>query len=138
VVNKISPSGILLWSAIFSFVGLIWLSYAQGYMAFAAAGVFAVGVCYFWPTIYGFVSENIPKSGALGLSVIGGAGMFSVSLILPVIGQVYDWRSSIVNNQSQAGADTLRYVAILAGILIVCFIGLNIYMKKEKYPDNKE
>jgi MFS family permease len=128
----------LLFSAICSFTGLIWLSYANGYYSFIAAAVFAIGVCYFWPTMYGFVSEYIPKSGALGLSVIGGAGMFSVSLILPIIGQIYDWQSSLPHNKELAGAITLRYVAVLAAILIVLFIFLNNYIKKnkEKYAHN--
>lgn len=132
VVHKYAPSGMLLFSAIFSFAGLIWLSYSSGFISFIAAAVFAIGVCYFWPTMYGFVSEYIPKSGALGLSIIGGAGMFSVSLILPFIGQIYDWQSSLPNYQGDAGAITLRYVAILAAILILAFSGLNIIIKKNK------
>ena len=87
VVHQLSTAGMLLFSAIFSTVGLYWLSMAEGSTTFAAAAVFAVGVCYFWPTMLSFVSEKIPQSGALGLSVMGGLGMFSVSILLPVMGR---------------------------------------------------
>ena len=40
----------------------------------------ALGVCYFWPTMLGFVNENLPKTGALGLNLMGGAGMLAVSI----------------------------------------------------------
>ena len=116
VVHKLSSSGMLLFSAIFSFFGLIAMSYSSGAMTFVAAGLFAIGICYFWPTMLGFVSEKIPASGALGLSVMGGLGMFSVSIVLPVMGRFMD--------TSATGAETLRYVAVLPVILIVAFIFL--------------
>ena len=55
VVHRLSPTGILVASALLSGVGLFWLS-AGGSAAsiFAAATVFALGVCYFWPTMLGF------------------------------------------------------------------------------------
>ena len=90
VVHRLNPTGMLLFSATFAALGLTWLSYSSGYMAFAAAAVFAAGICYFWPTMLGFVSEYVPKSGALGLAVMGGAGQLSVSIVLPFIGKVYD------------------------------------------------
>ncbi|MYG82158.1 MAG: MFS transporter [Gemmatimonadetes bacterium] len=72
VVHRLSPTGILLASAVLSGLGLLWLSYGTSVTSvFAAATVFAVGVCYFWPTMLGFVSERIPKSGALGLGLMG-------------------------------------------------------------------
>jgi len=37
-----------------------------------AAAVFALGVAFFWPSMLGFVSENVPTSGALGLAIMGG------------------------------------------------------------------
>jgi MFS family permease len=116
VVHKLSTAGMLLFSAVFSFIGLIAMSYSSGTMTFVAAGLFAVGVCYFWPTMLGFVSEKIPASGALGLSIMGGLGMFSVSIVLPVMGRFMD--------TSASGAETLRYIAILPAILIVGFIFL--------------
>ncbi len=75
LIHRLNPTGILLGSAIFSVIGVYMLRTMEGPSLYAAAVVFAIGVCYFWPTMLGFVSENIPKSGALGLSLIGGIGM---------------------------------------------------------------
>ena len=92
VVHRLSPTGILVSSALLSGVGLYWLSYAEtSGMAFAAATVFAVGVCYFWPTMLGVTSERVPKSGALGLALIGGMGMLAVGLVTaPQMGKLAD------------------------------------------------
>jgi len=91
-VERWSPTGVLLGSAVISFAGLLWLSYAQTLtIAFASATVFAVGVCYFWPTMLGFVSERIPKSGALGLGLMGATGMAVVGLFTtPWMGRIAD------------------------------------------------
>lgn len=121
VIHKLQPAGMLLFSAIFTFVGLWLLTVTSGGMLFVAAAVFAVGVTFFWPTMLGFVAEYLPETGALGLSIMGGAGMLSVSIVLPVMGRIMD----------NAGAnEALRTMSILPAILILLFIGLNIYMKK--------
>ncbi|MFT5424474.1 MAG: MFS family permease [Phycisphaerales bacterium] len=91
VVHKLSPIGVLLGAAVFSAIGLFLLSKATNApTAFGAATVFAIGVCYFWPTMLGFISERMPQTGALGLSIFGGAGMLSAAFILPIMGSVYD------------------------------------------------
>lgn len=122
-VHRISSAGMLLFSAIFSTIGLLALSYATGYATFGAAFLFALGVCFFWPTMLGFVSEYLPKTGALGLSIMGGAGMLSVSFVLPVLGNFLD---------NQSGAETLRGFAVLPALLIVAFSALYFYSKKLK------
>lgn len=92
VVHRFSPTGVLLGCAVLSIIGLAWLSYAETTpMAFLSATVFAVGVCYFWPTMLGFVSERVPKSGALGLGLMGAVGMAVVGLVTtPQMGRVAD------------------------------------------------
>lgn len=125
LIHRLNPAGVLLGSAIFSVAGLYLLSIAQGagFTLFAAV-IFAVGVCYFWPTMLGFVSEYIPKSGALGLSIMGGAGMVATSMVLPIMGKSID----------TAGPQmTIRYMSILPAILVVCFLFLNIYMRNKKH-----
>ncbi len=91
-VERLSPTGVLSASAAISVVGLLWLSYAETTgMAFASATVFAVGVCYFWPTMLGFVSERVPRSGALGLGMMGATGMAVVGLwTTPWMGRIAD------------------------------------------------
>ncbi|TWO33357.1 MFS transporter [Seonamhaeicola sediminis] len=126
VVHKLSPSGMLLYSAIFTFIGLWLLTITSGGMTFVAATVFAIGVTFFWPTMLGFVAEYLPETGALGLSVMGGAGMFSVSLVLPIMGNLMD---------NVSASEALRTMSILPAILIVAFLGLHIYMKKRKGTD---
>ncbi|HEY0743858.1 MAG TPA: MFS transporter [Chryseosolibacter sp.] len=126
LVHRLNPAGVLLGSAILSFAGLYLLSIADGaaFTMFAAI-VFAIGICYFWPTMLGFVAEYIPGSGALGLSILGGAGMVATSMVLPLMGESIDTEGPQV---------TLRYVSILPGILIVAFAALNIFMRSKKKP----
>jgi MFS family permease len=147
-VHSLSPLGMLVGSALLSALGLFLMSQVTGMLMFGAATVFAFGVCFFWPTMLGFVNERIPATGALGLAIMGGAGMLSVSFVLPVMGKIFDqgiqaqlpaeltaealaaaeagsemamqW-SEI---QAQAGLDTLGQVAILPIILAVIFAGL--------------
>lgn len=76
LIHRLNPLGILLMSSIISVVGLFFLQHATGMAVYGAAIVFALGVCYFWPTMLGYVSETMPKTGAMGLSLMGGAGMF--------------------------------------------------------------
>ena len=121
VVHKLKPAGMLLYSAIFTFIGLWLLTVTSGGLVFVAAAVFAIGVTFFWPTMLGFVAEYLPETGALGLSIMGGAGMFSVSLVLPIMGNLMD---------NVSASEALRTMSILPAILIVAFLGLNIYMKK--------
>ena len=51
----------LVISAILSAAGLYMLGHIAGNMVFVGALVFGLGVCYFWPTMLGFVAENLPK-----------------------------------------------------------------------------
>ena len=122
VAHRLSTSGMLLFSAIFSFLGLTLLTQVSGTMTFVAAAVFAVGITFFWPTMLSFIAENIPESGALGLSVMGGLGMLSVSIVLPIMGRVMD--------ESMTGQETIRIMSILPAILIVLFGALYFYMRK--------
>jgi len=72
----------------------------------------------------GFLSENIPESGALGLSIFGGAGMLSTSIFLPISGWLTDSQAT--------GQEILRYTAVLPAILIVIFAIVFTTMKRKK------
>ena len=119
--HRLSITGMLIFSAIFSALGLWWLSVASGATAYLAAILFGVGICFFWPMMLSFVAEHIPQSGALGLSVMGGLGMLSVSIVLPIIGRILD------NNTT--GMHPLQIIAFIPIILTVLFTGLYIYMR---------
>lgn len=112
IIQKISPAGVLFMSAILSALGLYLLSSLSGNALFAGAAVFAVGVTYFWPTMLGFVAEYTPKTGAVGLSIIGGAGMLAVSMFFPVLGKMYD--DNILAGLPE-GADLGMYKGAAAG-----------------------
>lgn len=121
-VHSLSPAGMLLFSAVFATLGLYGLGMADGVLyTFVAATIFAVGICFFWPTMLAFVSEYMPSTGALGLSIMGGAGMLSVSLVLPILGRFLD---------NQSGQTTLQYFSLLPLGLIFAFTGLFLFMKK--------
>ncbi|MFX9008211.1 hypothetical protein ABTN33_20295, partial [Acinetobacter baumannii] len=78
--------GVLLISTVLASLGLYLLGHSTGNMLFVGAVVFGMGVCYFWPTMLGFVSENLPKTGAVGINLMGGAGMFAVSIYMMFMG----------------------------------------------------
>ena len=156
VVHKFSPSGVLLISAILASLGLYMLGHLTGNMLFLGAIVFGMGVCYFWPTMLGFVSENLPETGAVGLNLMGGAGMFAVSVYMMFMGGYYD---RLVAAKLPSGAEVGAYASAAPGssmadmydsakkaagpqiinttlviplILIIAFICLNIYMRNRK------
>ncbi len=144
VVHRLNPNGMLIFSAIFAGIGLVLLSKISGYAAFGAAAVYAVGICFFWPTMLGFVAEYLPKTGALGLSLMGGAGMFSVSLILPVMGKWLDQAKAkaisegmeTAQAEAAAGSETFMKVAIMPAILLVIFIIIYI-VRRNVYKQQK-
>jgi len=92
IVHRLSPTGLLTSSAVLAGIGLYWLSFAETLIvALAAATVFALGVCYFWPTMLGVVSERVPKGGALALAMMGGIGMLIVGVVAaPMMGKIAD------------------------------------------------
>lgn len=121
VAQQLSTSGMLLFSAIFSFIGLWLFTQLDGSLTFVAAAIFALGITFFWPTMLSFVAEYIPQSGALGLSLMGGLGMLSVSIVLPIMGKFLD---------GATGVEAIRYMSILPALLIILFAGL--YLNRHK------
>lgn len=110
-VERLSPSGMLVASAIVAGIGLFLLSIATNkVMGFAAATVFGIGVCYFWPTMLGVASERVPKGGALALALLGGFGNLAVGFVsTPALG-------SIVDNYIDANFNAPQTVAVLEQI----------------------
>jgi MFS family permease len=111
-----NPLGTLFVCAILTAVGLYWLGGLQpgssALVAFAAATVFGIGKTYFWPTMLGVTAEQFPRGGALLISIMGGAGMLSVAVALPIMGARID--------QYGPGA-ALQMVSVLGVILAVVF-----------------
>jgi MFS family permease len=87
IVHQLSPLGLLAASAALAIVGLYTLSFAAGTMIFIAATLYGFGKTFFWPTMLGVVSEQMPKGGALTLNAISGIGMLAVGTLgMPYIG----------------------------------------------------
>jgi len=140
VVGKFGQTGVLLTSAIFATIGIYLFSVVTGPMAYVAAVFFAIGVCYFWPTMVGAVAQRVPLSGALGMSIIGGVGMFSTSIFQPFIGSWIDKSrmeaslAGLTGSELElaAGQDTLAKMVTFPTILIVLFIIFFIWQRKPK------
>lgn len=155
VVGKFSSQGVLLMSAIISTIGLYILGHSSGTMLFVGAIIFGIGVCYFWPTMIGFVAEYLPKTGAVGLNLVGGAGMFAVSIYTIFMGGYYDrlladklpagadlneyagaapgteMAQALNNAKAAAGPEVINVTMIIPIILTVAFAGLFFYMKSK-------
>ncbi|MDB4918213.1 sugar MFS transporter [Mucilaginibacter sp.] len=130
VLKRFSPQVVLLISTILGALGLFLFTTLTGNAVFFAAIIFGMGVCFFWPTMLGFVNENIPKTGALGLNLMGGAGMFAVSLYTIVMGKYYDNIVKAANgDNTTAGIKVLQTTLVIPLVLIVAFAGLVIYMR---------
>jgi MFS family permease len=140
IVHKLDAGGVLLVSAILTAIGVYLMSSATGNMVYISAIIFALGVCYFWPTMIGYVAENIPLTGAFGLSIMGGMGMFATSIFQPIIGKWLDSNTAEASKTLTgdavalaAGQATMAQMVLFPAILIVAFAGLYFFGKKAKH-----
>src|SRR5699024_7778342 len=138
VVKALGQPGVLLAGSILAAIGIYMFSTVTGAMAYVAAVIFALGVCYFWPVMIGTAAKRAPKTGALGLSLLGGIGMFSTAIFQPIIG---NWIDSARNTYAAmgmseselelaAGQATLAKLSIFPLILIVLFTIFYIWQRK--------
>ncbi|MFT3701975.1 MAG: MFS transporter [Agriterribacter sp.] len=138
VTHALGQTGVLLMGAIFAAIGIYLFSTVTGTMAYVAAIFFAIGVCFFWPTMVGSVAQRVPLSGALGMSIIGGVGMFSTAIWQPIIGSWIDKdkaataATGLTGDQLDlvAGQATLAKMVAFPGILIVLFLVFFFWQKK--------
>jgi MFS family permease len=155
LVHNMKSTVVLLTSSILAFIGCILMGYTSGAMVFASAGIFALGVAFFWPSMLGFVSENIPQSGALGLGIMGGIGFLGGAIAQPVLGAIFDAQTKAAipagqtiealksaasgtkeaaiwaSAQLTGGEHTLRFVAFVPAVLIIAFIFLHLWKRKQ-------
>lgn len=156
IVHRLAPQGVLLISAILSALGIYLMVHLHGDAIYFAAVVFGLGVAFFWPCMIGFVAENLPRTGAVGLNLMGGAGMFGVSIYMMFMGGFYDkimvaklpagasldaYRSAPAGSEmakafdaarSAAGPEVLNTTLIIPVVLTIAFVGLVIYMRSRK------
>ncbi len=140
VVGKLGQTGVLLTGAILATIGVYLFSSVTGPMAYVAAVVFALGVGYFWPVMVGAVAQRVPLSGALGMSIIGGVGMFSTAIFQPIIGSWIDEANAAKAAEGlsgtalelAAGQDTLEKMLLFPGTLIILFTIFFFWQKSNK------
>jgi len=154
VIHNLKSTVVLLVSSILAFIGCLLMGYTSGALVFASAGIFALGIAFFWPSMLGFVSENIPQSGALGLAIMGGVGFLGGAIAQPVMGAIFDAQTAASVPAGQAlevlkaasagtqeaitwaevqlkgGALTLRSVALVPAVLIISFTFLHLWKRK--------
>ncbi|HOX83935.1 MAG TPA: MFS transporter [Chryseolinea sp.] len=139
-VHKFDQTGVLLGSAVLAAIGIFLLSTLTGSMTYLAAIIFALGITYFWPNMIGFVANKIPKSGALGMSVIGAIGMFMTGNMQPIFGGWIDSareKATAMGLSGDAmelatGQATLMKMIAFPAILIVLFTILLFWMRSKK------
>jgi MFS family permease len=140
LVQKFHTVGVLLGSAVFALVGIYMLSTMSGPMLYVAAVFYALGICYFWPNMLGFIGQYLPDTGALGLSIMGAIGMFSSSIFQPVIGGWIKSNKAVAEAGGltgdvadlAAGQATLTNMLVFPGILIVAFAILYFITTRKK------
>lgn len=142
LIHRLNPVGVLLASSVFASAGIFFMSQASGGMIYVAAIIFALGVTYFWPTMLGCVAEYTPKTGPLGLSLIGGVGMFAVSMWNPIIGGWIDSarRSAENMNLSEQQMDVLVGQEVLTNLLtfpVVLILVFAVLFWVMKRPDGQ-
>ncbi len=140
LIQRLNPVGVLLSSAVVATIGIYTMSIVTGNMVYLAAALFAIGVTCFWPTMVGFIAEQIPESGAFGMSLIAGVGILGVSIWNPVIGNWIDSarQTALAQNLTGAQAELVAGQAALSNLmlfpmaLVVLFTGLFFYTRSKK------
>ena len=143
MVAKFDLTGVLLGSAVLATIGVYLFSTQTGSMAYVAAVIFALGIAYFWPNMIGLVATKIPKSGALGMSIVGAIGMFANSIFQPIIGGWIDSDKASAAAEGFTGDElelvsgqaTLGTMVIFPAILIGLFTLLYFWLKNRKSDD---
>ncbi|HLL42379.1 MAG TPA: MFS transporter [Segetibacter sp.] len=140
VVGRLGQTGVLLAGAILATIGIYLFGTVTGPVTYLAAIIFALGICYFWPVMIGSVAHRVPRSSALGMSIVGGVGMFSTSIFQPIIGGWID--SARADNTAKGltgnalelatGQHALLKMMTFPAILIVLFIIFFIWQKNSK------
>jgi MFS family permease len=140
VVHRFDTTGVLLGSAIIATLGLFLFTQVTGPAVYGVAVLFALGVAYFWPNMIGFVADYIPKSGALGMSIIGAVGMLSSFFMQPIIGGWIDSNTAAgeaqglsgTNLEIFTGTETITTMIFFPGVLIILFTILYFWVKGRK------
>ncbi|MFK8048080.1 MAG: sugar MFS transporter [Halioglobus sp.] len=149
IVARISSVGLMFVSCIAAGIGLYALSLSTTpATAFAAATIWAIGVCYMWPTMLAIISERFPRGGALAMGMMGFAGGMAIQFVLPKMGAIFDTAKAeaaggaekLAGLSPEAMEEVIRYasvesfqsVAIVPILLLPVFGAIWIYDRSRK------
>jgi MFS family permease len=89
--HRISDMGLLCVCTVPAAIGLYLLSLASSPLtALVAATLWAVGVCFMWPTMLAAVARRYPRGGPWSIGIVGFAGAMAIYFVLPELGKIYD------------------------------------------------
>lgn len=131
IVARISSVGLMFASCLAAGVGLYLLSLADSpALAFAAATVWGIGVCYMWPTMLAIVSERFPRGGAVAMGLMGFAGGMSIQFVLPRMGASFDAAKA----QAAGGAEQLASLSPEAMEAVVRYASVESFQSVAYIP----
>jgi MFS family permease len=108
--HRFSDMGLLCLCTIPAAIGLYLLSIASSpFTALFAATLWALGVCFMWPTMLAAVSRRYPRGGSWSIGILGFAGAMAIWFVLPEIGKIYD------KAKLQAAGGEEAFAALAAG-----------------------
>jgi MFS family permease len=108
--HRFSDMGLLCLCTVPAAIGLYLLSIASSpFTALFAATLWALGVCFMWPTMLAAVSRRYPRGGPWSIGILGFAGAMAIWFVLPEIGKIYD------KAKLQAAGGEEAFAALAAG-----------------------
>lgn len=106
--HRFSDMGLLCVCTIPAAVGLYLLSTASSpFTALVAATLWALGVCFMWPTMLAATARRYPRGGPWTIGIVGFAGAMAIYFVLPEIGKIYD-RAKLEKAGGEAAFAALR------------------------------
>ena len=119
--HRFSDMGLLCISTVPAALGLFLLATANSpFTALVAATLWAIGVCYMWPTMLATVARRYPRTGSWGIGLVNFSGALAIYLVLPEIGKIYDTAKidkaggEAAFNALQAGTPAMHEVLVHA------------------------
>ncbi|RFB06034.1 MFS transporter [Parvularcula marina] len=155
LAHRVSDMGLLWMTTIPAALGLYLLAVANSPVtALFAATIWAVGVCFMWPTMLAAVAQRYPHGGPWTIGLVGFAGAMAIQLVLPKLGAIYDTAKleraggqdafAALQPGSEQLQDVLAYaaetsfrtIAIIPVILFVIFGAVWFIERKKKLGGN--
>ncbi len=130
MVERFSSVGLMFISCVLAGIGLYLLSLANTpLLAFAAATIWGIGVCYMWPTLLGITSERFPRGGAMILGLMGFGGGLAIQFVLPIMGGIFDSAKAAALESGAAMEEAVRIASVesFQSIAIIPLLLLPVY-----------